>query len=233
MTGHVITVLPSIIALMKILPLIAVFSILSLTTSAQFNFESDSAASEELLIELPNFDSIKFEVRLWSFPSWFYPTFTQLTFDIHDNWNYRRGFIDWEDSVTFIPRINPEPNIEELWIKIDSLGLRTLQTQMEVTAQIEKDGKVYKLTKEQLYKFIATDATTYVVELFNKDGFRTYSYIEPLLLSKKFSQAQVNWVAPEHHQMAAIVTEFYEAFDGDDLTKRVIEHWKNNKKQGN
>ncbi|MEQ8416632.1 MAG: hypothetical protein RIB71_19275 [Imperialibacter sp.] len=201
-------------------------------TWAQFDFEPDSADASTLELTPPNYDSIKFEMRLWCF-GWVFSSVTQLSLDHNGRWDFHRSFLI--DSLIDIPKLSPKPNIRQLWSKLDSIGILTLKSQKEVTAKFIKNGKTYQLTEDQLEKMIGTEASVYVVELLSSNGFRTYSYIEPAKLAeiRFFDTEEHTWVWPEHYRMTQIIETIEEAFQNDGLSKYAIEHWRKTKDIGN
>ncbi|MEQ9377423.1 MAG: hypothetical protein RIG68_19705 [Imperialibacter sp.] len=218
----------------KILIIALALSIAPRLTWAQFDFEPDSADISKLLLAPPDYDSIRFEVRLWTLSAWLYSTVTQVSLSQDGRWNFRRAFIDWQDSLVAIPELNPTPNLERLWDKLDSLGVLTLKSQSEVTAKFVKDGRTYRLTEEQIEKLTGSDVSAYVVELLSEEGFRSFSYVDPAgLIEKRFWDSERGtWLVPEHHQMAQIIQVVNDTFKDDGLSKYVVNHWRAATNQG-
>ncbi|ADR21930.1 hypothetical protein MATR_04360 [Marivirga tractuosa] len=187
---------------MKLVLLITL--LIPLHLKAQYDFEPDSINQfRASKLGQPNTDSIKFEFRLWNSGTHF-SIFSQLTLNKTDKWNYRTGFENHDGEFVFFEN-NPEINVKKIWTTLDSLGIRNLPNQFDITASFEKNGYVHKLSIEQFEKMIGTDGSAITIELFNEGNFRTYSYINPLSLSESFKNSKDKWIAPEHHAIAEIV----------------------------
>jgi VCBS repeat-containing protein len=213
---------------LKVIFFIAVF--IPLTLKAQFNFEPDSIVrTRNIHLGIPDPDSIKFEFRLWN-NSTHYGLFAQLTLNTNDQWNYRAGIEQHNAEIQYF-ETSSDVNIRQLWLTLDSLGVRTLLSQDSVRASIVKDGRTYKLTPNQFDKFLATDAAIFEVELFNGNHYRTYYYYSPIRLSERFSTSKEHWIADEHHAMANIIRTVNEALDLTDNFEEFLQQF--NKKEDN
>ncbi len=129
--------------------------------------------------------------------------FTQLTFSKKAEWNYKSGFFNHNGELTLFPE-KSEIDIPKVWRTIDSLGVRTLPDQNDTEISIEKKGKLYSVSEEIFERLTASHGGLTTIELFNEDGYRTYSWVNPIQLSNSLNNSKQNWVAPELHSMAEI-----------------------------
>ena len=209
---------------MKTVFLILILSLLSLSSSAQFEFDADTADVEAIRFEFPNTDSIQFELRLWTSTDVF-SGYTQLTHS-QGKWSYRTGYLDRNRDLKEFSRVDKEPDLQELWNKIDSLGILTLQSQRIVGVKIEtKKGRVYKLPDENFENMMDLHPTLYTIELFSSKGYRTYYYFNPLKLSEDFKNSKHKWIAPEHHRFAEIIRSMNETLNLNEGFKEFRKEW--------
>ncbi len=210
---------------MKTVFLISILSLLSFSSSAQFEFEADTTKVEVIRFGFPNMDSIQFELRLWT-SSDILSGYTQLTFS-QGGWNYRTGFLDDNRALKEFSRMDKEPNLQKLWNKIDSLGILTLQSQGIVGAKFEsKTGRVFKLPDEDFESMMGSaHGVGYTVELFSDSGYRTYYYFNPLELSEYFKDSELKWIAPEHHRFAEIIRLMNETLNLNEGFKEFVKEW--------
>ncbi len=199
-------------------------SILPFKSNAQFDFENNTTNKPISYIPYPNFDSVKFEFRMWE-DAWLYPSFYQMTYDTHGKWNYRRGII-YDEGVYELDLILPTPNIDSIWNILISKNVLKLESQNEVRASIKMGDIIHKLDVENFEKLLGTDGTAYTIELMSKDTYRCYSYINPISLSKGFKKSDQNWIATEHHLMADIVNTLNDAFNRSEINTILVEKWK-------
>ncbi len=209
---------------MKTVFLISILSLLSLSSLAQFGFEADTTEVELIRFEFPNTDSVQFELRLWTNTEIF-SGYTQLTYS-EDKWSYRAGFLDRNGRLKEFSRIEKNPNLEELWNRIDSLGILTLQSQRIVGVKIEsKKGRVYRLPEEDFENMMGLHRTMYTAELFSDSGYRTYYYFNPLKLSEDFKKSKQKWIAPEHHRFAEIIKSMNDTLNLNEGFREFIQEW--------
>lgn len=209
---------------MKTVFLVSILSLLSLSSSAQFEFEADTTEVEAIRFEFPNTDSIQFELRLWTSTNVF-SGYTQLTFG-QGKWSYRVGYLDRNRELKEFSRMDKEPNLQKLWNKIDSLGILTLQSQRIVGVKFEtKKGRVYKLPDEDFENMMGLHRILYTIELFSDSGYRTYYYFNPLKLSEDFKNSELKWIAPEHHRFAEIIISINETLDLKEGFKEFRKEW--------
>ncbi|MCX2743786.1 hypothetical protein OO013_07915 [Mangrovivirga sp. M17] len=193
----------------------------------QFEIENDSLSSQLVFkeIEPPNLDSLKFEIRIWRCPSTLYKTFTQLTISNNNIWNYSRGFLDENGNVIEVPGLNFQPDLNDLWSTIDSLGIRTLPPLENIKLTIEKDNEFYTLSSEEYYKLLGTDGIGYQIELFNKNSTRTYFYLNPQKFTSYNRESQNKWRIDEFHRLIKIIDKVDSTLNNHEVIDKNIKKW--------
>ena len=190
-----------------------------LSLQAQFEFEPDSVA--ELMegpLGVPNPDSVKFEFRLWTDAAQF-SLFAQLTLNTNHVWHYRTGLSNHSAEVIYFE--SPKNvDIDGLWRRLDSLGVRTLPNQNKATILIEEGGQTRRITPEEFADFLGSRGSSHRVELFNSEGYRTYTYGGLAQYPDYFENSFDSWAAKEHDAMNQIVIDVFDALDIEQSFER-------------
>ena len=206
--------------------LILLLSILLLTpfcANAQFDFkpdttnESSNKPLHEDLLGSPNFDSLEFEMRFWSTSVWYDGgTFLKLNFDKLDNWHYVRGFV-YEDSLVWSNQNCDFVDIESLWEKLLDLDVLTLPEMYQSEFAINTDKCTYHLDAEQIDKLISTDPSRNWIELYSKNKYRLYYYINSESLLRSFQKSENVWYMPDLEHFVKITQTLRETFYLNDI----------------
>lgn len=190
-----------------------------LLARAQFEFEPDSTYQPFMMKKLagtelgpPYFDSIQFELRFWSFG--YTEAFLQLTIDHQENWHYRRGYVNDKSQVKSMALSGTPVDVHALWKELLVNDILTLPTQNNLTYRYEKDGRTAILTPDdnatEPFIHSTLDAAAYSIQLFTKDGYRSYHYYNPEGLSKAFKNS--GWSSPETDKFASIQSMLFKKF---------------------
>ncbi len=196
------------------------FILIPILTLGQFEIESDNLEPVETVLGIPNSDSIQFEYRLWNI-STHWSHFTQVNITHENQWNYRYGFINHNGVITVFGSETNAP-MEELWSKLDSIGIRSLKNQDEIMITISKNGNSSKLSSEEYERLIPLGSTFTRIELFNQSSYRLLEYDSPVPISTSLKNSKEEWEADELHAVAGTVTLINGNFDWSSQFKNFL-----------
>ena len=185
-----------------------------LVCSAQGTIPIDSLSLQEYkpntVLDKPNLDSIRHELRFWNGGYLMGQTFLQLTVDNSDIWRYRIGYISSDSAKVKVTEENKN-SIDwlELWTKLDSLNIETIPDQYDIKLFYKKDGKKYPVEPRVVFEQIM-DGDYYQIEWFSDAGYRSIGYSNPSSYLKSLTAHNLTGV--EEHSRFVCATELFREY---------------------
>ena len=201
--------------------------VLSVGAFAQFDFKGGQLQESIFLEPIgdsiqahPDYDSIQFELRFWTFHG--YSGLLVLSYRQDQHWSASKGLMG-KGKMNMSAEELPS-GFDALWSRLDSLGILSLPHQDSLTYRYNDGTRVRSVRPPRVagHTFIKRhpEDPTYVVELFASHKYRYYSYHNPVELGKDFGPGE--WESPETVQFAAIVQLLVKTFDLEAM-RRAIE----------
>ncbi|UZR95005.1 hypothetical protein [Chondrinema litorale] len=156
-------------------------------------------------------------MRFWSISVWYDGgTFLKLNFDKQGNWQYARGFV-YEDSLVCSSQICDFVDIESLWEKLLDLDVLTLSDMHQSDFSIITDKCIYHVGEGQIDRFISADPSSYWIELYSKNKYRSYYYINSESLLTSYQKSKNVWYMPDLINFVKITQTLRDTFYLNDI----------------
>jgi len=187
-----------------------------LICSAQRTIPIDSLSLQEYkpntVLDKPNLDSIRLELRFWNGGYIMGQTFLQMTVDNNDKWRYRIGYISSDSAKVKVTEENKN-SIDwlELWTKLDSLKIDSIPDQYDINLFYKKNGKTYSVDSRMYFEQIM-DGDYYYIEWFSGEGYRSIGYDNPSSYLKSLLGHNLTGVE-EHKRFIAAIDLINQSFN--------------------